>query len=126
MAASWITGQGVSSRSSHSAAAGRTTPSAKPCTQSRMSCWSWFSSSVNSGPSGPGAVAGRLRHELLRLRHRRRIAHATNITRNGVVVNAGRLRCEIAQVERPQPLGAAVGAVEEAPVDAAVLVTEPW
>ena len=37
-------GQGVSSRSSHSAAAGRTTPSAKPCTQSRMSRWSWLSS----------------------------------------------------------------------------------
>ena len=40
-------GQGVSSRSSHSDAAGRTTPSANPCTQSRMSFWSWFSSSEN-------------------------------------------------------------------------------
>ena len=36
-AASWITGHGVSSRSSHSEAAGRTTPSAKPWTQSRRS-----------------------------------------------------------------------------------------
>jgi hypothetical protein len=33
-------GQGVSSRSSHSDAAGRTTFSAKPWTQSRMSRWS--------------------------------------------------------------------------------------
>src|SRR5687767_1275463 len=37
-------GQGVSSRSSHSAAAGRMTPSAKPWTHSRMSFWSWLSS----------------------------------------------------------------------------------
>src|SRR5215212_1448682 len=37
-------GHGVSSFSSHSCAAGRTVPSAKPCTQSRMSFWSWFSS----------------------------------------------------------------------------------
>lgn len=43
-AASWITGQGVSSRSSHSAAAGRTTRSAKPWTQSRISRWSSESS----------------------------------------------------------------------------------
>src|ERR671914_2947636 len=40
-------GHGVSSRSSHSAAAGRTTCSAKPCTQSRMSRWSCESSSEN-------------------------------------------------------------------------------
>ncbi len=51
LAASWITGQGVSSRSSHSSAAGLTTPSAKPWTHSLMSFWSWFSSSVNLGPS---------------------------------------------------------------------------
>src|SRR5882762_4620597 len=38
-------GQGVSSRSSHSWAAGRTTSAAKPCTQSRMSFWSWLSAS---------------------------------------------------------------------------------
>ena len=59
-AASWITGQGVSSRSSHSAAAGRTTPSAKPCTQSRMSFWSCESSSENGGRSSPGSASGRL------------------------------------------------------------------
>jgi len=35
LAASWMMGQGVSSRSSHSAAAGRITDSANPCTQSR-------------------------------------------------------------------------------------------
>src|SRR5215218_669315 len=40
-------GQGVSSRSSHSDAAGRTTSLAKPCTQSRTSFWSWVSSSEN-------------------------------------------------------------------------------
>src|SRR5436305_5628894 len=44
-------GQGVSSRSSHSAAAGRTTFSANPCTHSRMSFWSWFSAIENS-PAG--------------------------------------------------------------------------
>jgi hypothetical protein len=55
-AASWMIGQGVSSRSSHSAAAGRTTPSAKPWTQSRMSFWSWESSSENDGASS-GAPA---------------------------------------------------------------------
>ncbi len=37
LAASWMIGQGVCSRSSHSAAAGRTVCSANPCTQSRMS-----------------------------------------------------------------------------------------
>src|SRR3954452_10919343 len=37
-------GHGVSSFSSHSCAAGRTVPSAKPCTHSRMSFWSWLSS----------------------------------------------------------------------------------
>src|SRR5919202_3239112 len=42
-----MTGQGVSSRSSHSAAAGRTTLAAKPWTQSRTSRWSSLSSSVN-------------------------------------------------------------------------------
>ena len=59
LAASWITGQGVSSRSSHSAAAGRTTPSAKPWTQSRMSLWSSESSSENevSGAPSPATAA---------------------------------------------------------------------
>src|SRR3712207_7048974 len=51
LAASWITGQGVSSRSSHSEAAGRTTSSANPCTQSRMSLRSWESSIENWGPA---------------------------------------------------------------------------
>src|SRR3954447_5189967 len=45
-------GHGVSSRSSHSWAAGRTTPSAKPWTQSLMSFWSWVSSSVKVGSAG--------------------------------------------------------------------------
>src|SRR3954447_24439181 len=47
-AASWISGQGVSSRSSHSAAAGRTTFAAKPWTHSRTSSWSCESSSENA------------------------------------------------------------------------------
>ncbi len=38
-------GHGVCSFSSHSWAAGRTTSAAKPWTQSRMSFWSWVSSS---------------------------------------------------------------------------------
>ena len=37
LAASWMTGHGVSSRSSHSAPAGRMTDRAKSCTQSRIS-----------------------------------------------------------------------------------------
>ena len=49
LAASAIIGHGVSSRSSHSAAAGRTTCSAKPCTQSRTSRWSSESSSEKTG-----------------------------------------------------------------------------
>src|SRR5437762_2855768 len=44
-----MTGQGVSSRSSHSAAAGRPTPSAKPWTQSRMSRWSCVRSRAKVG-----------------------------------------------------------------------------
>src|SRR5882757_10036626 len=39
-----MTGHGVSSRSSHSGAAGRMTSLAKPCTQSRRSRWSSLSS----------------------------------------------------------------------------------
>ena len=54
-AASWMIGHGVSSRSSHSCAAGRITSAAKPCTQSRMSFWSWVSCSekVTSWPAAP-------------------------------------------------------------------------
>src|SRR5271155_2857641 len=47
LAASWITGQGVSSRSSHSAAAGRMTSVANWCTQSRTSITSSLSCSEN-------------------------------------------------------------------------------
>ncbi len=43
-----MSGHGVSSRSSHSAAAGRTTFAANPCTQSRTSRWSSLSSSENA------------------------------------------------------------------------------
>ena len=52
-------GQGVSSRSSHSWAAGRTTSSAKPWTQSRMSFWSCVRLSENV-VSAPPAVRGEL------------------------------------------------------------------
>src|SRR4051794_25872702 len=56
-----MTGQGVSSRSSHSWAAGRTTFSAKPWTQSRISFWSSLSSSENvdspASDSTPAAAA---------------------------------------------------------------------
>src|SRR5205809_892126 len=50
-------GQGVSSRSSHSWAAGRTTPSAKPWTQSRMSFWSRLRASEKTGSACSGGVA---------------------------------------------------------------------
>lgn len=53
LAASWMTGQGVSSRSSHSAAAGRITSAAKPWSQSRTSRCSSLSSMVNSAMSPP-------------------------------------------------------------------------
>src|SRR3954454_14445033 len=43
-----MSGQGVSSRSSHSEAAGRITLAAKPCTHSRTSRWSSLSSSENA------------------------------------------------------------------------------
>ena len=49
-------GHGVSSRSSHSWAAGRMTPSAKPWTQSRMSFWSWVSANENVGSVCSGGV----------------------------------------------------------------------
>src|SRR5947208_4010529 len=53
LAASWMIGHGVSSRSSHSWAAGRTTVSAKSCTH--FSIWSWSSlrSRENSGIATP-------------------------------------------------------------------------
>src|SRR3954451_4173390 len=51
-----MTGPGVSSFSSHSAAAGRTTPAAKPCTQSRRSRWSSESSSENGTSEASGAA----------------------------------------------------------------------
>src|SRR5882757_9805032 len=52
-AASWMIGHGVSSRSSHSAAAGRTTCSAKSCTQSRTSITSSDNSSENVMVAAP-------------------------------------------------------------------------
>ncbi len=67
-AASCTTGQGNSSFSSHSCAAGRTVCSANPCAHSRMSFWSWESSSENgeSGDLDPEAL-GRLGRRVLRL-----------------------------------------------------------
>src|SRR5579863_4019034 len=52
-AASWMIGQGVSSRSSHSWAAGRITFSAKPCSQSTSVSWSSLSSSEKSFTASP-------------------------------------------------------------------------
>lgn len=57
LAASWMTGHGVSSRSSHSAAAGRITSAAKPWIQSRTCFWSSLSSMVNSAMSPPAFVS---------------------------------------------------------------------
>src|SRR3954451_14307898 len=54
-----MTGHGVSSRSSHSEAAGRTTSAAKPWTQSRMSRWSSERSRLKgTGSSGTGSSIG--------------------------------------------------------------------
>src|ERR671935_1749464 len=53
-------GHGVSSRSSHSCAAGRTTPSAKPCTHSRMSFWSWLSSRLKPASAPPPPSSARV------------------------------------------------------------------
>src|SRR4051812_10161494 len=50
-------GHGVSSRSSHSCAAGRMTFSENPCTQSRMSFWSCVSASENVGSEGAAACS---------------------------------------------------------------------
>src|SRR3954453_9061626 len=58
-AASWMSGQGVSSRSSHSAAAGRTTPSANPRTQSGTSRWSSVSSIAKPPGTGSASRSGR-------------------------------------------------------------------
>ena len=51
-AASWITGHGVVSFSSHSAAAGRITEAANSCAQARISFCSSFSSSEKVRHSG--------------------------------------------------------------------------
>src|SRR4051794_41054554 len=56
LAASWMIGQGVSSRSSHSAAAGRTTFSAKSWTHFWIWIWSSFSSREKSVISGAPRV----------------------------------------------------------------------
>src|SRR5438552_56359 len=58
-------GQGVSSRSSHSEAAGRTTFSAKPCTHSRMSFWSWVSSREKLGPPPSAALSSARRSSVV-------------------------------------------------------------
>src|SRR3954451_16404574 len=120
-----MTGQGVSSRSSHSDAAGRTVLSAKPWTQSRMSFWSWFSSSVNRGPSFAGAASPAASATI----------SSAVVSGASVVVIGGMLhgtvssfaargpggrRSEVAQVEGAQALGAVVGTVEEAAVHAVV------
>ena len=68
-AASWMIGHGVSSRSSHSAAAGRMTFAAKSCTQSRTWMTSSESSSENdmaTGPFGDPFMAGANRVGLMR------------------------------------------------------------
>ena len=128
MAASWITGQGVSSRSSHPSAAGRTTPSAKPWTQSRMSFWSWFSSSVNCGPLGSALAACRSTSasasfgvglgDVAASQTWPRILHESVSPTSGP--NPVTRASNVAQIEGAQALGAFVGAVEEAAVDAVV------
>src|SRR3569623_298276 len=109
-----MSGHGVSSRSSHSEAAGRTTPSAKPCTHSRMSFRSWFSSRVNLGsPWGSDEEMASSSSALASTSATEESAMDRKSTQNGVVLN-------VAQIERPQPLATPIGAVVEAAVDAAV------
>src|SRR5260221_1302738 len=116
LAASWITGQGVSSRSSHSAAAGLTTPSAKPCTHSRMSFCSWLSSSVNFGSPCSGSAASPATPVTCSAS-----TYATPaVSAMTAELTWNRVPSDIAKVEGAQALGALVGAVEEAPVDAVV------
>src|SRR4051794_28122458 len=64
-------GQGVSSRSSHSAAAGRTTFSANPWTHSRMSSWSWLRASEKLVASVSGATASADMNNSVNARHNR-------------------------------------------------------
>src|SRR4051812_41971310 len=114
LAASSITGHGVSSRSSHSSAAGRTTPSAKPCTHSRMSFWSWLSSSVNLGsPSASDVELASSSSALTSTSATEESAMEAKSTWNDVVLN-------VAKIEGAQALATLVGAVEEAAIDAAV------
>src|SRR6476646_174121 len=129
LAASWITGHGVSSRSSHSSAAGRTTPSAKPCTHSRMSFWSWLSSSVNCGSLGASDVElASSSSACASTSATEESAMAAKSTRNGVVSrNRDEIeKClnqtvsDIAKVEGAQAFRAPIRAVEEALIDAAV------
>src|SRR3954454_25998 len=123
-AASWMIGHGVSSRSSHSAAAGRTTPSAKPWTHSRMSFWSWFSSRVNFGSpwaseavlaSSSSAVASISATEELAMPASLHGTMSHHQTATGHAATS-----DVAQIEGAQPLAALVGAIEEAAVDAAI------
>src|SRR6185437_6401229 len=92
-AASWRIGHGVCSRSSHSAAAGRITPAANSCTQSRISRTSLLSSRENPGvgsvmlpnsnmPSSPGKA--RLGHG------RRNLAKQQSPTQRGQVFTSPR------------------------------------
>src|SRR5215218_2154213 len=113
-AASWITGQGVSSRSSHSCAAGRTTCSANPWTQSRMSLCSWLSSRLKTESGSPppltaaaacsaarsalGAPTPRRLHQLM--------SHAS-VSANGptlpAVIEATRIRSGLWRWSTPHP-----------------------
>src|SRR3954451_25267705 len=95
LAASWMIGHGVSSRSSHSEAAGRTTFSANPWTHSRMSFWSCESAIVNgvswvgsTVAAGISVSAAAMRFLLLV-----RVVSSTNVTPNGVTSNH-RLRAD--------------------------------
>src|ERR1700704_5325758 len=119
-------GHGVSSRSSHSWAAGRTTPSAKPCTQSRMSSWSCVRSSVKAFPSavagGSPAIPAGISSD-----SESGAVVVTSLTAEDVtqirVVELGFVTessDRVAKVEGAQALGTVVVAVEEAVVDAAV------
>src|SRR5665811_1308982 len=86
-----------------------------------MSCWSWFSSSVNFGPSAPAPSPAASLTICSAPATAASSLMATNPTRNDVDLDPGRLLGEVAQVEGAQALRPAIGAVEEASIDALVL-----
>src|SRR5215203_3704344 len=85
-----------------------------------MSFWSWLSSSENFvSPCSPDVLLASSRSALASTSATEESAMAAKSTQNDVA-------SKIAQIEGAQALAAGVGAVEEAPVDAAVGLSSPF